>query len=154
MDTILFLIKYGIFTLLGLLILLVLFAIVGTIIHYFYVRQVYRVGDRFLRLALQRRSEDIYDLFDKDFTPTTSLAEVVLLSETLYSSVPQGEKVVWHRNHIKKRRGFAVLHGTIYGQGRKRFHIVLTLKRMRNLRWYIQQIWLTRDFSQAILRSD
>ena len=153
-TTILFLIKFGIYSLLSLFVFAVLFALLGTLIHYLYVLKIYAIGNQFLRLALARRFEDIYDMLNKDYKLTTSLAEVVLLSETLYSSVPPNEKVVWHRTHIKKRKGFAVIHGTIYGHGKKRFYLMLSTKRSRNLRWYITGISLKRDFSQAILRSD
>lgn len=153
-NLILFSVKYGIFTLFGIFVFLVLFALLGTLIHYLYAKKVYTVGDKFMHWCLKRQPDQIQKLLSKEYLSTTSLAEVVLYSETLFGFVPQGEKVIWHRTYIKKRRGHAVIHGAIYGKGKVRFNLVLTLKRGKSQRWKIKNIALTRNYSRSVDRSD
>jgi len=123
-------------------------------VHYRYAKKIYQLGDDFLRLSLKRQPEEIYKLCNDEFRKTTSLAEVVLLTETIYGFVRADEGIVWHRTHIKKRRGFAIIHGTIFGVGKRRFDLTLTAKRGRNQRWYIQALSLKRDYSRSIVRGD
>ena len=154
LNILLFLIKYGIISFFFIVIFLVLFALLGTVVHYMYARKIYDLGDQFLYWSLRREPEVIYNLFSESGKETTSLAEVVLLTETLHDYVEEGTKVNWHRTEIKKRKGRAVIHGAIYGKGKVRFFVVINATRGRNFRWYIQSIILKRDFSRSTDRSD
>jgi hypothetical protein len=150
----LFLIKYGIITFFVAVIFIVLLALCGTILHYLYARKIYSLGDQFLYFSLRRQPEELYNLFSPSGKETTSLAEVVLMTETLHDYVDEGEKIIWHRTHIKKRRGRAIIHGAIYGKGKVRFYLVINATRGLSHRWYIQSISLKRDFSRSTDRSD
>jgi hypothetical protein len=154
MTTLLFLIQYGIITFFILVICMVLFALIGTVLHYFYARSLYKLGDQFLWLSKAGRNEEIYAMCNNEFQKTTSLAEVVLQTEMIRGYAHPDEDIVWHKTHIKKRKGFAVLHGSIFCMDRKRIDVVLTFKRARNHRWYIQDISLSRNFSRSVTRGD
>jgi hypothetical protein len=147
-KVILFLIKFGSVTLMSLVILAVLFLLLGSIVHYLYAKKVYQLGNRILKWSHEGKPERIYAMLNNEARVTTSLEEVVLLSQMLQKHVAPGEKVIWHRAFIKKRRGYAFLHGRIFCQDHVGFYITLKFKR-RIHDWKISFIRLTEDHSNT-----